>query len=109
YNYRAGQVNNVLYHPKAACGSAPVFIANQATAGLYNYTPYQPNTAALNNLYGTGDSCSSYGNRNFWRLYWDWFGSPVTDADLLRTNSNPLVYLISGNVKYPITSYETYS
>jgi hypothetical protein len=53
-----------------------VFIENQATAGLYNYTPYTPNDAALNNMYGTGDACSSYGNRNFWRIYTDWFGNP---------------------------------
>ncbi|MFZ1523014.1 MAG: hypothetical protein WAS94_03260, partial [Candidatus Saccharimonadales bacterium] len=38
-------------------------------------TPYRPNQAALNNLYGTGDGCSAYGNRNFWRFYTDWFGS----------------------------------
>ena len=46
------------------CGTSSVYIQNQATAGLYNYTPYQPNAAALANLYGTGDSCSAYGNRN---------------------------------------------
>ena len=51
-------------------------LANAATAALYYYTPYQPNAAALANLYGTGDSCSAYGNRNFWRLYRDWFGDP---------------------------------
>lgn len=68
----------VRYHPNAACGSRTVTIVNNATAGLYNYTPYTPNAAALNNLYGLGDSCSSYGNRNFWRLYTDWFGSPTT-------------------------------
>jgi hypothetical protein len=52
-----------------------VNILNQATANLYDYTPYVPNSAALNNLYGLGDGCSSYGNRNFWRIYNDWFGS----------------------------------
>ena len=76
YNHRAGQVNDILYNPLAACGSSPVYIANAATAGLYNYTPYQPNAAALANLYGTGDSCSAYGNRNFWRIFTDWFGDP---------------------------------
>ncbi|MQA33270.1 hypothetical protein [Modestobacter roseus] len=75
YNYRAGLVNNLRYHPNADCGSAPVFIENQATAGLYNYTPYQPNAAALNAGKGTGDGCSAYGNRNFWIYYTDWFGS----------------------------------
>lgn len=76
YNHRAGVVNQILFNPNAACGRSAVRIENQATAGLYNYTPYQPNAAALRNLYGTGDSCSAYGNRNFWRLYTDWFGDP---------------------------------
>lgn len=73
--YPVGAVSNVLFHPNAACGSAPVRIRNAATAALYYYTPYQPNGAAVGNLYGLGDGCSSYGNRNFWRMYTDWFGS----------------------------------
>jgi hypothetical protein len=79
FNHIAGRNNNVLYHPNTGCGRSSVFIANQATAGLYNYTPYQPNAAALSNLYGTGDSCSAYGNRNFWRMFNDWFGGTTTD------------------------------
>jgi hypothetical protein len=75
YNYKAGRNNNIGYNPNAGCGYQTVYIQNQATAGLYNYTPYVPNAAALNNLYGTGDGCSAYGNRNFWRLFSDWFGS----------------------------------
>lgn len=75
--YPVGQVSNVRFHPNAACGSTPVRIQNAATAALYYYTPYQPNAAALGNLYGIGDSCSAYGNRNFWRMYSDWFGNPV--------------------------------
>lgn len=88
FGYQAGRWNNILYHPDASrnCGSARVYIENQATAGLYIYTPYVPNTAALSNLYGTGDSCSSYGNRNFWRLFTDWFGST-------RAGGNPLANL----------------
>lgn len=74
YNYRAGRSNNILFNPNTACGSSAVHIVNQATAGLYIYTPYQPNQAALNNLYGSGDNCSAYGNRNFWRMFSDWFG-----------------------------------
>lgn len=77
FNYRAGQVNNIQYNPNAACGTEAVFIQNQATAGLYDYTPYVPNKAALANLNGVGDSCSSYGNRNFWRIFSDWFGNPT--------------------------------
>lgn len=76
YNYKAGRNNNIYYNPDLGrCGSSSVYIQNQATAALYIYTPYQPNQSALNNMYGTGDSCGSYGNRNFWRLFSDWFGS----------------------------------
>ncbi|MGY2005222.1 LGFP repeat-containing protein [Blastococcus sp. SYSU DS1024] len=75
YGYKAGLTNTVRWHPNSACGSTQVYIANQATANLYNYTPYQPNSAALAAGYGTGDSCSSYGNRNFFSYFSDWFGS----------------------------------
>lgn len=73
-----GQVVNRPYHPEPACGSRPVLIKNRATAALYYYTPYTPNQSALDNLYGTGDSCASYGNRNFWRMFTDWFGSTTS-------------------------------
>jgi len=59
------------------CGSKTVYIQNQATAGLYDYTPYLPNDAALSAGYGTGDKCSSYGNRNFFLYFGDWFGDPT--------------------------------
>ncbi len=75
FGHRAGVTNNVRYHPNSACGSVPVYIQNQATAGLYNYTPYTPNEAALRAGYGTGDGCSAYGNRNFFSYFTDWFGS----------------------------------
>lgn len=77
YQYRAGRNNTIYWHPNTGCGTSNVYIQNQATAALYIYTPYRPNQAALNNLYGTGDSCSSYGNRNFWRMFNDWFGSTL--------------------------------
>jgi len=80
FNHRYGQYNNVRFSPNSACGSSSVFIRNQATASLYNYTPYQPNAAALANLYGTGDGCSSYGNRNFFVFFTDWFGSTTGGA-----------------------------
>ncbi|GAA1513401.1 putative cell wall-binding protein [Agromyces terreus] len=73
---KVGASNRIAYHPSSSCGTGAVTIANRATAALYYYTPYQPNKAALANLYGTGDSCSAYGNRNFWRMYTDWFGDP---------------------------------
>jgi len=91
YGHRAGMVNQVRLHPNAACGTSAVYIRNQATASLYNYTPYQPNGAALAAGYGTGDSCSAYGNRNFWNYFTDWFGPttqrpPVGSFDALTTS-----------------------
>ena len=75
--YRPG-LSYVKWHPNAACGGSNVNIVNRATASLYSYTPYQPNAAALANMYGTGDGCSSYGNRNFWRDFTSWFGTTYT-------------------------------
>jgi hypothetical protein len=74
--YKKPGNNSILYNPNTGCGSSNVSVVTSATAALYTYTPYQPNGAALNNMYGSGDSCSAYGNRNFWRQYNDWFGSP---------------------------------
>jgi len=82
YKHQIG-TESVYYHPNSwvvnppTCANKNVDIKNAATAGLYNYTPYTPNASALNNLYGTGDACASYGNRNFWRYYTDWFGNPT--------------------------------
>lgn len=75
YSYRAGYTNTIQWSVPTTCGTSKVYIQNQATAGLYNYTPYRPNQAALNAGYGTGDKCSAYGNRNFWLYFTDWFGS----------------------------------
>lgn len=86
-NFLVGN-NNILYNPNSNCGAPTVFIENKATTALYTYTPYQPNAAALNNLYGEGDSCSSYGNRNFWRLFSDWFGPPTGEGYVLATSNN---------------------
>lgn len=72
YGYIAGQYNQIAFSPNSACGSAAVYIQNTATAALYNYTPYQPDTAAL---FGGGDGCSSWGNLNFWSYFVDWFGT----------------------------------
>ena len=74
--FPVGKVTKVLYNPDPSCDTQAVFIENQATANLYYYTPYVPNSAALANFYGVGDGCSAYGNRNFFRIFSDWFGSP---------------------------------
>jgi hypothetical protein len=95
YNHIPGQNNQVRFNPNPACGSSMVYIENKATAGLYNYTPYQPNGAAVGNLNGTGDACSAYGNRNFWRFFNDWFGSTHTSAKWLRqSTANGQVWLV---------------
>lgn len=76
YGYHAGALNYIQYHPNADCGGTNVYIENKATALLYIYTPYQPNTAALKAGAGEGDACSAYGNRNFSIIYSGWFGNP---------------------------------
>jgi hypothetical protein len=88
YGYAPG-VRTIPYQVKGAdstkfnyqnkdCLTSQVNIENQATANLYNYTPYQPNAAALAAGYGQGNRCSAYGNRNFWNYFTDWFGSTYT-------------------------------
>ena len=72
-NYPLGN-NYVKYNPNAACGGTVINIRSRATSALYRYTPYQPNAAALSSSYGYGDSCSAYGNRNFYSYFQDWFG-----------------------------------
>lgn len=75
-NYPEGKTSNILWNvAETGCGSAPVTVQNRATATLYTYTPYQPNTASLAAYPGEGDACSSYGNRNFFRLFTEYFGT----------------------------------
>ncbi len=84
FSYQKGRNNYIQYNPNAGCGGTNIFIRNQATAGLYNYTPYQPNPAALSGLSdsnaGGGDGCSAYGNRNFFWYFSRWFGSTIAGA-----------------------------
>lgn len=75
YRYQPHRSNEIFWHPNSSCGVSHVYIENLATAALYIYTPYRPNQAALNAGWGTGDSCSSYGNRNFYNYFKDWFGT----------------------------------
>lgn len=75
YAYHAATLSHVAYSPNGSCGGSDVYIVNEATVLLYIYTPYQPNIAALRANGGEGDSCSSYGNRNFSIIYSQWFGN----------------------------------
>lgn len=89
-NYPLGN-RYVAYNPNASCGGATINIVNRATSALYRYTPYQPNAAALAAGAGTGDSCSAYGNRNFYYYFTTWFGSTqtTTTATLASVSSTP--------------------
>jgi hypothetical protein len=76
-NYPVGY-NYVQYNPSTSCGGSVINIENKATSALYRYTPYQPNSGSLAAGYGTA-SCGSYGNRNFYLYFMDWFGDPTSD------------------------------
>jgi hypothetical protein len=67
----------IQYSPNSTCGSTVVRVQNQATANLYNYTPYQPDPYTVANPRGAVQPCSTYGNLNFSRIYTAWFGSPL--------------------------------
>jgi hypothetical protein len=89
--------NYIQWSPTSSCGGSMVNVQNWSTAALYDYTPYQPNQAALNAGYGMGDSCSAYGNRNFWLYFNDWFGR--TTSGLVRASGDDGIYLIENNHK----------
>lgn len=92
FSYTVG-TNFILYNPNAsACSGTFVNIQNQATANLYNYTPYQPDSNVLNNTNPTGsnlgpggqinDTCAAYGNRNFWWYFNTWFGTTYNNLNI---------------------------
>lgn len=93
-NYPLGD-NYIQYHPNTSCGGTIVNVKNLATSALYRYTPYQPNSAALAAGYGTGNACSSYGNRNFYGYFTDWFGDPSIEAVNFVNLDNPRYFSTS--------------
>lgn len=106
--YAPGKTWNIRYHPNSSCGSSPVYIENQATANLYYYTPYQPNSAALAAGYGVGDACSAYGNRNFYSYFTDWFGSTQNTTTLVRGAGQSHVWLLAGGRRWHISDGADY-
>lgn len=102
YNYAPGQWNTIQYSTNPSCGTKQVYIQNYATASLYIYTPYTPNDAALNAYPGEA-SCGSYGNRNFWFFWQEWFGSTLTNSSFVRSANDATVYLVGDKIKYPIS------
>lgn len=89
YRHKVGVPLEVAYHPEPLCGKAKLVIQNQATAGLYNYTPYVPNAESLAAVGGEGDLCSAYGNRNFYRYLRMWFPSAVTTSTAAPVQASP--------------------
>lgn len=82
YSIAAGSENTLQLHPNPDCGTQTLYIENAATAGLYNYTPYVADEAALA---GDPGGCSSVGNLNFYGFFQAWFGP----AETLGTESPP--------------------
>ena len=101
YNFAPGRMNTIQYAVDPNCGTKNVYIENYATASLYIYTPYTPNDGALNAYPGTA-SCGAYGNRNFYFMWQEWFGSTLVDSNFLRSTGDATVYLVGDKVKYPV-------
>ena len=76
YDVQAQVPTQVAYSPDAQCGSSELTVTNQATAALYNYTPYQPNAAATSG----GDGCTAWGNWNFYGYFRTFFGDPTPSS-----------------------------
>ncbi|MCL2094885.1 dockerin type I repeat-containing protein [Candidatus Saccharibacteria bacterium] len=68
------------HSPRAGCGSQTITIANQATLGLYIYTPYVPNANAIAGVSHAVDPCADgNGQVLFWVIFNNWFGSPLSN------------------------------
>lgn len=87
-------------HGAVNCGTESVDIVDQATADLYDYTPYVPDKAALSGMSDTSpggeDRCGSYGNRNFFWYFNTWFGSSYTNTPYAYSLESVNTYLDSG-------------
>lgn len=74
--------NYVQYNPDSRCGGSTINIRNRSTQALYNYTPYQPNSYALEGGSQSGyPSCGAFGNRNFYTYFTSWFGNTFAISD----------------------------
>ncbi|MEK7159543.1 MAG: hypothetical protein AAB766_03545 [Patescibacteria group bacterium] len=63
-----------------------VFISNQATANLYNYTPH------------------ILGNYNFWKIWNEWFSQKYPDGTLLQAEGEKGVWLVENGLRRPFMS-----
>lgn len=89
FNYRGQGTFWVGYHPNTSCGGANIYMKTQATASLYNYTPYQPNGTVLENGYVASNMCGTYGNYNFVNYYRKWFGDPKVVRSATQPTPKP--------------------
>ena len=92
--------NTIKYSPNSSCGSSVVNIQNRATSALYQYTPYQPNSAVLNSNPGTTVSCGAYGNANFYYYYTKWFGDTHTNVTTINFEANDVFTIQVGSGFY---------
>lgn len=108
-------VQYIQYDPDASCGGTTLNVQNYATAALYSYTPYQPNSSALAAGYNSSsDPCASYGNRNFWLYYNDWFGNSLGGSPTDAIQSLHLVMggptgVLGAVVEQPACAYDAAS
>lgn len=75
FRVQAGVPVTLGYSPDPTCGAGELTAANQATAGLYNYTPYLANEAVTSGA--GGDDCSNFGAWNFYGFFRTLFGDPT--------------------------------
>jgi len=83
YGFKAGQTYTFT-NPYSATvqGDTIVTIRNQATAGLYNYTPHVYN-----------------GNYNFWKIWQRYFTRSYLNGSLLQAEGETGVWLIENGIK----------
>lgn len=109
FNYAVGRTSFIGYNPNEGCGGTNITPNTQATAALYNYTPYQPNAATLAAPEGVEVNCGAYGNLNFWRKFNDWFGPTLTNefAVIMADNGDPRQWVLENGVRYVIPDTAT--
>ena len=89
YTYKKDQTYS-FSNPYGTISTADVTVtpANNATAGLYNYTPHVYN-----------------GNYNFWKLWNKYFSKLLVDGSLVRAQGEAGVWLIQNGKKRPFLSH----
>ena len=88
YSYKAGNTYTFTNsYGTISTQDTVVTPANNATAGLYNYTPHVYN-----------------GNYNFWKLWNRYFSRLIPDGSLVQAEGEAGVWLLKAGVKHPFMS-----